>query len=334
MDDSSADQSATKLRREPPPRWLRVVGFLVAYCLLLPLTYVLRVFGIWPRLIARMQRHFQTSFGTYRPCGHDVLVAAYHKSGTKWTMQIAQQIAHYGNAEFEHIHDVVPWPDIGSDVAYAVEPSDSRAAEESPTGLRVIKTHLPLGNVPYVRSSKYICVVRDPKDVVVSSYFFLRSIMLGPLMPSLAEWNELFLSNEGIAGDWAVHLQSYWRARDRDNVLFLRFEEMKADPGAAVDRIADLMGVELSAEQRAAVIEKSSFEYMQSIGEKFDPVGIAAPWANAAGSMIRRGKSNTSSEYLSKPERDAIDKHWSRRLESLGSDFPYDRYYAAEPVAE
>ncbi len=61
-------------------------------------------------------------------------------------MQISQQIAHYGAAEFNHIHELVPWPDGPSGPVGDL--NDPRFAEESPTGLRVIKTHLPAEHVP------------------------------------------------------------------------------------------------------------------------------------------------------------------------------------------
>jgi hypothetical protein len=35
------------------------------------------------------------------------LRAPFGKSGTHWMMRIAQQIAHRGEAEFDHIHDLV-----------------------------------------------------------------------------------------------------------------------------------------------------------------------------------------------------------------------------------
>ena len=47
------------------------------------------------------------AFAGYEPGAHDVFVATFARSGTNWMMQIAQQIACYGSAEFEHIHDLV-----------------------------------------------------------------------------------------------------------------------------------------------------------------------------------------------------------------------------------
>ena len=98
--------------------------------------------------------------------------------------------------------------------------------------------------------------------------------------------------------------------------------------------MAEFMGVDLTEEEHALVLEKSSFDYMKRIGTKFDPIGLGPPWANSAGAMMRKGKVGNSSEHLTKADRDGIDKHWRMALLSLGSDFAYDEYYALEPEAD
>lgn len=61
---------------------------------------------------------------------------------------------------------------------------DERAWRAALTVLRVIKTHLEWDRLPYSPEARYICVLCDPKDAFVSSYFFIRDVIFGPLMPS------------------------------------------------------------------------------------------------------------------------------------------------------
>jgi hypothetical protein len=278
--------------------------------------------------MARGSSRMYTEFAGYAPDRHDVLVCSYFKSGTNWTMQMALQIAWRGRAEFSHIHDVVPWLELPERFKYAVPVSDAlwRAA---PTQLRVIKTHLPVGKIEYNDAGRYIWVVRDPKDVFVSSYHFIRSIMLGPLMVPLDEWLDLYLSEDTFTGSWAEHLHSGWQLRDRDNALFLTFEEMKRDSVAAVERIAELMGVALEAEERDAVAALSSYTHMKSISHKFDTIGMSPPWVDPRGTMVRSGRAGSSGEMLTAQQQRRIDDFWRAELSRLGSDFPYDRYFAA-----
>lgn len=200
---------------------------------------------------------------------------------------------------------------------------DESVAKASPTGLRVIKTHLAWDRIPYSPDARYICVIRDPKDVFVSSYFFVRDLLFGPMMPTVKSWYTSFLTKDAfVFGSWAAHLHSYWQVRDLENVLLLSFEQLKADQPAAIRQVADFMGVELTPEAFKLVDEKSHFKYMKSIGYKFDPPPIM-PWSSPNRMMLRKGESGASSELLTEEQQRQIDDFCRSTLQEMGSDFPY-----------
>lgn len=307
--------------RHPVGRSARVVTLILFW----PVIRVLDLFGRWPGAMTRLMNRAMGRFGPYQPGVHDVLVCSYFKSGTNWTMHIAVQIAHRGSASFEHIHDLVAWPEtparFGRAIAVPIE--DEAPWRSSPTALRVIKTHLRFDQVPYSPAARYICVVRDPKDVFVSSYHFIRSSILGSLMPPKQRWLHTFLSPDAISGSWGAHLASCWQARQRHNVLFITYEEMKRDLPGAVRRIAALMGVQLSAGELQAVVRQTSFAHMRQIAERFEIGPLARP-GRAGGVMIRRGEAGDSGELLTSAEQQRIDAHFRAELARLGCDFDYD----------
>ena len=327
----SSNTAVFKRRPQGAPKWLRPVFRGVAYGVFLPIS---KIFGRgFAHYIGRFMTRFMNDFPeTYVPAPTDVLICSYFKSGTNWTMQMAVQVAFRGRAEFEHIHDLVPWPDVPRRVQFAVPLEDDGPRLAAPTGLRVIKTHLALGTVPFSPVARYICVVRDPKDVFVSSYHFSRATVLGPLMPSVRNWLDAYLSPDTPLGSWAEHVASYWRVRHEPNVLFLTYESMRGDLPRTIDRIAAFMGVTLTPDERAAVIERSTFDYMKKIGHKFDPAG--SPWSNPRGAMMRRGERGSAGELLSAADQRRIDDYWRAELTRIGCDFPYDAEFTVAPPAE
>lgn len=324
----------------PPPRrdfpaWVRYASLVLLYGLALPLVKLLELLGVWPGRTPRPPPKFLKAFAGYHPSAHDVIVCSYFKAGTTWTLQMATQIAFRGRAEFDNIHHAVPWPDVPIPpmARHIIPLADPSPAARSPTGLRVIKTHLSRSHVPFVPEARYIVVTRDPKDCCVSGYLFLQALALGPLMPTVAHWVDYMLSSR-FTPPWPEHLASYWALRHERNVLLLTYEEMKQDHAGAVRKIAQFMGVDLAPTELAAIVEQSSFAAMKNAVGKFEP-GRVVPWAKA-GAMVRRGVSGGSNELLTPEQQRRIDDHCRAELKRLGCDFPYDAAFgasAAHPAA-
>ncbi len=265
----------------------------------------------------------------YQPTWRDVFVCTYSKSGTNWVLQIAYQIAHHGQGTFDYIHEVVPWPE--SPLPNVVRMDETATFEDAPTGLRIIKTHLESRYVPYSPEAKYIVVVRDPKDVFVSSYHFSAGMLPKHVRIPVADWLALFLSPDFPYGSWAEHLASYWPWRTRPNVLFLNYHDMKADPIAPVRQIAALMQVELSDAVLARIVEQSSFAHMKRLDHAFSP-SAPFPFNHLLGqpSMIRSGQAGASTELLDATQQQQIDAYVQQELQHYGCDAPYSALCSGE----
>jgi hypothetical protein len=251
------------------------------------------------------------------------------KSGTNWTMQIAHQLIWHGEAEYDHIHDVIPWPDIMAMPkfmqGYAIPLAQADAWKSSPEQKRVIKTHFNWELLPYSQDARYIAVIRDPKDVFVSSYFFVKDGIYGPAMPSVDTWYKMFLSGKGMMGiAWPENTAGYWAQRHRANVLILSFKSMKRDLRGAVQKVADFLDIRVSDKVIQKVCEKSSFEYMKRIDQKFH-IGKMIPWREP-GAMMRKGKQGDSSELLSPERQREVDAFCIAELKRLGCDLPYEEF--------
>jgi len=332
--DASRASPAPPFVRRPPPFVHQLLYGSFVYGVLTPVVWTLERMGLAAYAMGcALKRRERASraldpFLGYVPGPQDVFVANYAKSGTNWVLQIVQQLAHHGAAEFEHIHDVVPWPEarvlpwVFRDYAVPLESAD--AWTRSPESLRAIKTHLAWEFLPVSDRAHYVTVIRDPKDVFVSSFHFFRDSVLGPAMPSVASWLTMFLRGRTMGGSWAINANSCWVQRDRPNLLLLSFKSMRRDLPGTVRRMAEFLEVAATPPILAAVTEKASFAHMKRIDHKF-AVGRVIPWRKP-GAMMRQGSHGASSELLTLDQRRAIDAHALAELRALGSDLPYDDF--------
>lgn len=262
-------------------------------------------------------------FAGFAPTEQDIFVATLARSGTHWMIQIALQTIYRGRAEYDYMYDVISWPDF---FAGAAVPLDDRS-NLSPTGHRVIKTHLRAEHVPYTPDAKYICVIRDPKEYFVSTYYFIPEAWayLRYRQTSVPVWLDLFLSNDLPFGSWAEHTAGWWALRHKPNVHVLLFNELKADRVRQTGRVIDFIGVDLSAEERDQVLEKSSFAYMSRRNHTFSPRVEGAPVVE----IVRKGDTGGGKELLDAAQRAQVDAFCKAELQRLGSDFPYDEAFGS-----
>jgi hypothetical protein len=335
--------TGSAFRRQPPSFAARCGFAAMMYCVGAPVVWVLGKLGRAERFLGKMHASQRARlakknpFGDYVPGSHDVFVATFAKSGTNWMMQIVHQLLFHGQGEYEHIHDVVPWPDtkaMGPFQGYAVPVEDPSVWMASPEQKRAIKTHLDWEFIPYSGDARYIAVIRDPKDVFVSSYFFfVRDGFLRTVMSSSDLWYRLFLSTGfPVGGSWAANTAGYWAQRHRPNVLVVPFKAMKRDLRGTIIRVANFLDLHLADEVLDEVCRKASFEYMKQIDQKFQ-VWKMAPWG-AQASMMRKGTQGGSSELLSPDRQRQLDAYCMAELKRLDSDFPYEEFCDVTPGAE
>jgi aryl sulfotransferase len=60
-----------------------------------------------------------------------------------------------------------------------------------------------------------------------------------------------------------AHTQSWWPYRQRDNILMLHYADMLADPPGESRHIADFLGITISDEALAQVVDKTSLSAMR-----------------------------------------------------------------------
>src|SRR5579863_4723641 len=245
--------------RRLPPMAVRVAGGMFTQCVFAPVMWGTQKLGLAEKMLASVsdKRDLEfvkkNPFRGYLPGPQDVFVMTYAKSGTNWMMQIVHQLIHHGKGEFDHIHNVVPWPDakLMSPLMhhYAIPLERATEWQTAPERKRIIKTHFNWELLPYSEEARYIAVIRDPKDVFVSAYFFLKDSGMGPAMPTVDTMYRLFMADRFLlGGSWAGNAAGYWAQRCKPNVLVVSFAAMKRDLEGMVRRVAEFLDIRVSEE--------------------------------------------------------------------------------------
>ncbi len=208
---------------------------------------------------------------TYRPSESDIFVVAQMKSGTTWTQQVVCQLLTRGADEL-----VAHGRTLGSMSAW-LESERGVPVDEAPVvgtqrPSRLIKTHLPADVCPYSPHAKYIYVVRHPASCFASCRDFLNA-NLQSFAPPLADVERWFCSSEMWWGAWPEHVAGWWqRARQCDNVLWVRFEDMKLDLPSVIERLAAFLNLRrLAPDELERVLRHCQFEWMREHAELFEP---------------------------------------------------------------
>jgi hypothetical protein len=249
----------------------------------------------------------------------DVFVASYPKSGTTWLQQICHLLARGGVQGEEAVVDTVPWIE-----AHTLAEKPDLAALEAWPGRRWMQIHAPWSLAPKGAGARYIYVARNPRDVAVSFFHHQRAKQHDPAYTGdFAHFVAEFLAGRVPFGSWFDHVLGWWqRSRARDDVLFVRYEDMVRDLGRELDRIAAFVEVELGAELRAAIVEQSSFAHMKRLGIG-EPKGAFRSRAGES-AHLRKGKVGDWVNYFDAAQLADLDAHYRERLADTGLEFDFE----------
>ena len=244
---------------------------------------------------------------TYPMRGDDIIISTYPKCGTTWMQRIVGMLV-FGNADPFPVQDSSPWPDFR-----LIPPEVVAEIGAGQNHRRFFKSHLPFDALPYYRGIKYIHVARDGRDAAMSFYNhkanytsetvehlleisrndskFGDDFAFVPSDPS-DHFHDWLDGDEDALGDvgasFFVVENSFWAARHEPDVLLVHYNDLKADRGDEMRRIAQFLDIQIPEQQWPAIIEAAGFDAMKNAAEALMPTA-GNIWKGGGKTFLNKG---------------------------------------------
>ena len=255
----------------------------------------------------------------FEPRPDDIFVVTPSKCGTTWMQTIgANLLWPDGNFPGPIVNGISPWIEAKFAPAEVMH-----AMLKAQTHRRAMKTHSPADAIPWFPQAKYITVARDGRDAFMSWCNHVARMKIIDMLNARA-------AQEGIAplqkfdGDYRAYFKtwlaennffeivaSYWALRDEPNLLFVHFNDMKADLAGEMRRVAAFLDIEVPESKWPAAVERCTFESMRNVEEA--PGGFGEVFEGGIKGFIFKGTNGRWRDVLTDEDVEA----YRRRVAEL-----------------
>lgn len=246
----------------------------------------------------------------------DICFVSYPKSGSTWLSYIIVLLTGSDRPGVT-LRDSLHWVESSWTYPRSAEDLERAAAP------RIFKSHMPyqmaLGGEPARNPCRYIYIARNPKDVCASYYYFESGkSWSGYYNGDWDHWLDMFVGGRVQRGDWFDHALSWWEHRHADNILFLKFEDLKRDTRGQLEKIARFLGVDVTDDQLHEVEGRIAFTAMQQT--EFSALRDVKEFSK----FFRKGEIGSWKEYFTVGQSEAFDQLYKARVEKSGLGFQFE----------
>nr|CAB3266698.1 sulfotransferase family cytosolic 1B member 1 [Phallusia mammillata] len=270
----------------------------------------------------------------WTPKNGDVFVASFPRTGTNWTTEIVRQIIYGRDPEKMKIAKSIPLPLMLLEGGLA---NKFKIANHIPIPRMVVATHLPatLINVDKFTqaNAKFICVVRNPKDQILSWFHFAKKLPYLHLEPIRdlfqCDWEQFFdnytTGKQPIGlkeGQWYLdHLLTWNEHKQNKNVYFVYFEDIKKDFVGEIHKMSRFLGVDLNDEEAREVAMNCGFGKMQQASA--DGTSDHDRVRGEIG-VLRKGEIGGWKDKFTQAQSDEVDRQVREKLGKTDFRFTFE----------
>ena len=191
---------------------------------------------------------------------------------------------------------------------------------------RMLQSHLHFCLLPddFLERSKTVLCLRNPKDTVVSYYYFEKLFKMSGYTGDFETYFNLFMDNLVMCSSYFDFVIKAWAKRKHPNVCLLFFEDMKTDLATNVRKVAKFLGKELTDENVEALVDHLSFKKMKdntAVNRKHD---LEKPFFTEDGSFMRKGEVGDWKNYFTDEMNKRMDEAIEKYLKPIGLEFQYE----------
>ncbi|XP_077862379.1 sulfotransferase 1C1-like [Saccoglossus kowalevskii] len=125
-----------------------------------------------------------------------------------------------------------------------------------------------------------------------------------------------------IFGEWPAHVLHWWKKRDENNVLFLKYEDMKKDLVGTVRMVCKFLGKSLTDEQINYVAQQCTFDAMKKKKTR-DHACVAAGIDPKDSPFVRKGKVGGWKGSFTVAQSEEMDKWYHEAIVGTGLSFQF-----------
>ncbi len=259
-----------------------------------------------PQLQERLRWSLRSWKRRLRLARADVVIVSHAKSGRTWLCALISHVYHQRYGIDERLL-------VNFDNFQRLQPAVPRILFTHDS--RKVPAGAPLAPLRSYRGKRVILLVRDPRDVAVSAYFQKRRhasrLRTPPKEGGEVDGAELL---HFVRGKLPLVLRFLRRWHERagqlENVLLLRYEDLRARPDWELARVMAFIGEPCSPEELRRAVAFASFERLRSReASGFFASDILRPGDPADGHSfkVRRGKVGGYRDYFTPDELREID---------------------------